>query len=208
MPSPYPIQTRVEVRHTPIEDAQGLSIGVILCTAGVVMLTHLGLITGQTAGLAVLISYVTGWSFGTVFIVINIPFYVFALKIMGLEFVVKSMMCVIGLSLGTELLPLGFRIEHLDPALGSILFGVLAGIGLLSIFRHRGSLVGFGVLALWIQDTYGIRAGHVQLAFDAVLFLVAAFLFDLPTILFSLLGALALNALIAFNHRRDWYVVK
>ncbi|MGB0961802.1 MAG: acetate/propionate family kinase, partial [Mycobacterium sp.] len=46
-----------------------------LAAFGVALLTHLGLITGQTAGLAVLISYVTGWSFGLVFFALNLPFY-------------------------------------------------------------------------------------------------------------------------------------
>ena len=42
---------------------------------------------------------------------------------------------------------------------------------------------------------------------SAILFAVAATLFPLDRILWSLLGAVVLNAVIAFNHRRDWYVV-
>ncbi|MEM6539346.1 MAG: YitT family protein [Pseudomonadota bacterium] len=208
MPSPYPFKTDSEVRHTLLEDGQGLATGVVMCTMGVVLLTHLGLVTGQTAGLAVVISYVTGLSFGPVFFVINIPFYIFAIKAMGWEFTLKSLLCVAGLSIGTELMPLGFVIERLDPALGAIMFGVVTGIGLLAIFRHKGSLGGLGVLAIWIQDRFGIRAGYIQLGFDAILFTVAAFLFPFSVVAYSLLGALALNGLIAFNHRRDWYVVR
>ena len=40
-----------------------------------------------------------------------------------------------------------------------------------------------------------------------VLFAVAAWLLPADRVLWSLLGALILNAVIAFNHRRDWYVV-
>lgn len=207
MPSPVPVRQST-VSHTPVEDAQGLLTGTVMCTMGLVLLTHLGLVTGQTAGLAVVIAYLTGWSFGLVFVLVNLPFYLFALRQMGLEFTVKSMMCVIGLAVGTELVPHGFVIERLNPALGAIFFGVVTGIGLLAIFRHKGSLGGLGVVALWIQDTFGVRAGYVQLGFDAVLFTVAAFLFPLSVVLYSLLGAMVLNALIAFNHRRDWYVVR
>ncbi len=53
--------------HTRIEDAQAFALGTAMCALGVTMLTHLGLITGQTAGLAVLVSYGTGLSFGLVF---------------------------------------------------------------------------------------------------------------------------------------------
>lgn len=205
MPSPVPI-AQSTIKHTLLEDVQGLATGVVMCTMGLVILTHLGLITGQTAGLAVVISYLTGLSFGPVFFAINIPFYLFAIRAMGWEFTLKSLACVAVLSLATELVPMGFAIERLDPVLGVIMFGVVTGIGLLAIFRHKGSLGGLGVVALWIQDRYGIRAGYIQLGFDAVLFIAAAFLFPLSVVMYSLLGAVVLNALIAFNHRRDWYV--
>ncbi len=205
MPSSVPVQQST-IKHTPLEDAQGLATGAIMCVMGVVLLTHLGLITGQTAGLAVVISYLTGWSFGLVFFVVNVPFYLFAIKAMGWEFTLKSMVCVAALSLGVELVPLGFSIERLDPVLGVVMFGVVTGIGLLAIFRHKGSLGGLGVVAIWIQDRFGIRAGYIQLGFDAVLFTVAAFLFPLSVVMYSLLGAVVLNGLIAFNHRRDWYI--
>ncbi len=206
MPSPVPVQQST-VKHTPLEDAQGLATGVVMCTVGLVFLTHLGLITGQTAGLAVVISYLTGASFGLVFFVVNIPFYVFAIKAMGWEFTLKSLACVAALSVGTEFVPLGFVIERLDPVLGAVVFGVITGIGLIAIFRHKGSLGGLGVLAIWIQDKFAIRAGYIQLGFDAVLFAAAAFLFPLSVVMYSLLGAVVLNGLIAFNHRRDWYIV-
>lgn len=205
MPSPVPV-AQSTIKHTALEDAQGLATGAVMCSMGLVLLTHLGLITGQTAGLAVVISYLTGGSFGLIFFAINVPFYLFAIKAMGWEFTLKSMACVAALSLATEFVPLGFAIERLNPVLGVIMFGVVTGIGLLAIFRHKGSLGGLGVVALWIQDTYGIRAGYIQLGFDAVLFTVAAFLFPLSVVMYSLLGAVVLNALIAFNHRRDWYV--
>ena len=205
MPSPVPV-AQSTIKHTPLEDAQGLATGTVMCTMGVVILIHLGLITGQTAGLAVVISYLTGASFGLIFLLVNIPFYLFAIKAMGWEFTLKSVGCVAALSLGTEFVPLGFAIERLNPALGAIMFGVVTGIGLLAIFRHKGSLGGLGVLAIWIQDTLGIRAGYIQLGFDAVLFTIAAFLFPLSVVMYSLLGAVVLNGLIAFNHRRDWYI--
>ncbi|MEM6384313.1 MAG: YitT family protein [Pseudomonadota bacterium] len=205
MPSPVPVP-RSTITHTPLEDVQGLATGAVMCTMGVFLLTHLGLITGQTAGLAVVISYLTGWSFGLVFFVVNLPFYVFAIRAMGWEFTLKSMACVVALSVGTEYMPLGFAIERLDPALGAIMFGVVTGIGLLAIFRHKGSLGGLGVVAIWVQDTFGIRAGYIQLGFDAALFAVAAVLFPLSVVMYSVLGAVVLNGLIAFNHRRDWYI--
>ncbi|MDO8885138.1 MAG: YitT family protein, partial [Pseudotabrizicola sp.] len=57
-------------KHSLTEDAQGFALGVFLCALSLQFLTHAGLITGQTAGIAVIISYLSGWSFGVVFFII------------------------------------------------------------------------------------------------------------------------------------------
>lgn len=195
-----------KVAHSALDDAQGLGLGVFLCGLGMHVLTHAGLITGQTAGIAVIISYLSGWSFGAVFFVVNLPFYALAYQRLGPKFTVKSLVSVTLLSVVTELLPLGFTIQTLHPGLGAIIFGTSVGIGLLAMFRHNGSLGGLGVVALLIQDRYGFKAGYVQLISDAVIFAIAALLFPLSVVGWSLLGAVVLNLIITFNHRRDRYI--
>lgn len=193
-------------RHTLIEDVQGLTLGVFLCTLGLHFLTHVGLITGQTAGIAVILSYLTGWAFGPVFFVINLPFYALAWFRLGPLFTVKSLISVTALSVGSAALPQGFTIAQLSTPLGAVIFGALTGLGLLAMFRHGGSLGGLGMLALLAQDRFGLRAGYVQLAVDAVIFSVAAFLFPPMVVVWSLLGAVVLNLILAINHRRDRYI--
>ncbi|QFT82131.1 hypothetical protein FIU89_16010 [Roseovarius sp. THAF27] len=194
------------VPHSPIEDAQGIALGVLLCGVGIHILTTVGLITGQTAGVAVILSYLSGWSFGVVFFLINLPFYALAYGKLGLEFTIKSLVSVGLLSLVTDFLPLGFTIEHLHPALGAVIFGATVGMGLLAMFRHKSSLGGLGVVAFWVQEKTGFRAGYVQLMTDAVIFTVAALLFPLSVVGWSLLGALVLNLVITFNHNRKRYI--
>lgn len=200
------MQPATNAKHTFIEDIQGLGLGVFMCGLGVHLLTHVGLITGQTAGIAVIISYLTGWSFGQVFFLINLPFYALAYRRLGAAFTIKSLICVSLLSVVTEYLPYGFQINTLNTPLAAVTFGALTGLGLLAMFRHNGSLGGLGVVALLVQDTTGFRAGYVQLIADAVIFAVALMLFDVSVVLYSLLGALVLNLIITINHRRDRYI--
>jgi uncharacterized membrane-anchored protein YitT (DUF2179 family) len=192
--------------HSLIEDAQGLAFGATLAAFGIVILTHLGLVTGQTAGLAVLISYATGWGFGPVFFVVNIPFYAVGLWRIGWRFTVKTFLAVAALSGLTMVMPGWISFAHLNPAFGAVLFGLTSGAALLALFRHGASLGGVGIVALILQDRFGIRAGWVQLGFDALLFAVALTLVDLQTVLWSFLGAAIINLTIAINHRRDRYV--
>lgn len=194
------------LKHGPIADAQGLLFGSGIAAAAMVILTHLGLVTGQTAGLAVLLSYVTGYSFGTVFFVVNLPFYWLGYRRMGWRFTLKTFVAVGLLSLFSNLLPDLFQIGYIHPAVGAVLFGMMSGAGLLALFRHGASLGGVGILALYLQDSTGFRAGYTQLLFDAGVFALAFFVIDTPLVLYSLLGALVVNLTITINHRKDWYV--
>lgn len=194
--------------HSLLDDIQGISLGVFLASIGLNILTTVGLITGQTAGVAVIIAYLTGYSFGVVFFAVNLPFYVLAWRRLGTVFTIKSLISVTLLSILTELIPLGMVFSYIQPLLGAVAFGAMTGLALLAMFRHNGSLGGLGVVALLIQDTTGFRAGYVQLIFDAFIFGLAFFLFDPLLVIYSLIGAVVLNLIVAINHRRDRYVAR
>lgn len=207
--TPIEAEAQVAVRqsnHTLLEDAQGLIYGTTMCGFGIVILTHLGLVTGQTAGLAVLISYITGWSFGPVFFVVNLPFYWLGYTRMGLRFTVKTFLAVALLSLLSKFLGTQVQFTQLTPWVGAVIFGFITGSGLLALFRHGASLGGIGILGLYLQEKIGFRAGWTQLSFDLCLFAVAFFVLPGTAFIWSLLGAVVVNFVIAINHRKDWYV--
>jgi len=193
-------------KHGLAEDAQAIAFGALICSFGLTLLTHLGFVTGQTAGLAVLISYATGWGFGAVFFVVNLPFYVLALWRMGLRFTIKTVAAVALVSLLATKLPDLIQFDQVDPALGAILIGAVSGAGLLALFRHGASLGGVGVLALFLEEKTGFRAGYTQILFDVCVFGAAIFVIDWQPLLWSLLGAMVLNFTIAINHHRDRYI--
>lgn len=193
-------------RHAPLEDLQGILVGTALVALALQLLTHPGLITGQIAGLALVISYAGGWGFGVLFLALNLPFYALAIRRMGWAFTIKSFSSVLLLSGFTELFPSFITFDRLDPLAAALLFGVAAGVGLLSLFRHGASLGGVGIVALYLQDRTGFKAGWTQLIFDAGVFALAFWLFPPLTVVYSLVGAAVLNLIIAVNHRRDRYI--
>lgn len=193
-------------RHSLVEDAQGIVYGATMAAFGLSILMHLGLITGQTAGLAVLITYATGWAFGPVFFVINLPFYVLGYARMGWRFTAKTFAAVALLSALSLWLPGQLRFAELNPWVGAVLFGFLSGSALIALFRHGASLGGVGIVALLLQDRLGWRAGWVQLAFDAIIFAAALLVIEARLVAISFLGALVVNLVVAINHRRDRYV--
>ena len=192
--------------HSLAEDAQGIAYGATMAAFGITILTHLGLITGQTAGLAVLLSYATGWGFGPVFFAINLPFYLLGWWRMGPAFTAKTFAAVAAVSGLSVLMPGWLSFAALDPLFGAVLFGLASGSALLALFRHGASLGGVGIVALIAQDRLGWRAGWVQLGFDALLFAAALLVIPADRVAYSFAGALVVNLVIAINHRRDRYI--
>ncbi len=202
------LQTPPPDRHTFWEDVQAIVVGTTLVALSIQFLRASGLFTGQIAGLSLVVSYPSGLSFGMIFFLLNLPFYILAVRQLGWRFTIKSFAAVSLMSAIAEALPHVLTINDLHPALGAALSGMLAGVGLLMLFRHGATLGGVGVVALWLQDTRGIKAGHVQLCFDLCVFAVALLLFAWDRVLWSLFGAAILNLLIATNHRRDRYIAR
>jgi uncharacterized membrane-anchored protein YitT (DUF2179 family) len=194
------------LHHGLFEDAQALVTGTLFVSLGIVMFSHVGLLTGGTAGVAFLLHYATGWNFGLLFFLINLPFYGLAWKRMGKRFTVKTFAAVALMAGFSNLVPQLLHFDRLNPIFTSILGGLLMGTGMLILFRHRASLGGFNVLVLYLQERFGWRAGRIQMALDCSIVLCAFTLTDWQHIALSVLGAVALNQTLATNHRAGRYI--
>jgi len=194
--------------HKWHEDLFAFLVGAAMCALAVQFLSFAGLITGQTAGLGVLLSYVSDLSFGVWFFILNLPFYVFGWLRLGPRFTIKSFIAVAMVSAYAELLETYLVLEELPNWLAALLAGACSGLGLMIVFRHGASLGGIGVLALYLQDKTGWQAGWTQLGFDACLFLATIFILPIDLVFWSLIGAVATNIIIGLNHRKDRYVAR
>ena len=192
--------------HSALEDIQALLFGSLFVAMAVVLFRQAGLFTGGTAGVAFLIHYLSDWPFGVVFFVVNLPFYLFAARALGWMFTFKTFIAVALLSVYSEWLPQLIQIGRIDPVFAAVMGGLLAGTGLLMLIRHRSSLGGIGVLAIHLQQTRGWRAGKVQMAADCVIVGLSIFVVPPTAVLISVLGAIAVNVVIAVNHRPGRYM--
>jgi len=83
----------------------------------------------------------------------------------------------------------------------------MMGSGILILFRHRSSLGGVGILALYLQERFGLSAGRFQMAVDVAIVGIGFFLVPLPVLACSIIGVLALNQVIALNHKPGRYQI-
>jgi uncharacterized membrane-anchored protein YitT (DUF2179 family) len=81
-------------RHSLIEDACAMLVGTMMVSFGVLFLKQTNLMTGGTAGLSLLISKILPLSFGTLFFLLNLPFYYLAIRRMGWPFTIKTFIAI------------------------------------------------------------------------------------------------------------------
>ena len=193
-------------RHTPVEDVQGIFSGSLVAALGLYVLASAGLLTGSTAGVAFLLHYALGINFGLAFFVLNLPFFYLSWRRLGMAFTVKTFIAIAITSVLTNLQGDVFQIANIHPAWAALLGGVLLGFGVLALYRHRASLGGVGILGIYMQERFGIRAGLVQLAIDLCVLAAAFFVTTPPVVFYSVLGAVVLNLFLTINHRSDRYI--
>jgi len=80
------------------------------------------------------------------------------------------------------------------------------GSGMQMLFRLRASLGGINVLLLYLQERFGWRAGHLQMALYSAIVLAAFSVRAPPQISWSVLGAVVLNMTLTINHRPGRYM--
>ncbi|WP_235019270.1 YitT family protein [Tabrizicola flagellatus] len=201
-----PDQIADRPRHSAVDDAQGIAFGVTMAALGMHILTHMGFVTGQTTGLAVLIAHWTGLPFTAVYFGVTLPFLGLAWKRMGAAFALKTLVTTAALSALVAVLPNWVELGRIEPAVAAVLFGLLFGIAALAAIRHGGSFGGLSVLWIELQDRAGFPAGHAQLLSDMVIFGLAALVMPFDTLAYSFLGAAVFSLFLAVNHRRDRYI--
>ncbi len=195
----------VDLRHSWAEDLHALLVGSSFAAVGLVLLKSAGLITGGVAGLALTLAYLThtpvgGWFFG-----ITVPFFAVFQPRMGWTFTLRSVAVTGTLALLTAWIPGWLSIKGIDPVFAAVFGGTLIGMGVLALARHRASVGGVGLLALYLYETRKINAGKTQLAADLLILLIACLAVDLKHLLLSVLSAAALSLVMIAYHRPGRY---
>lgn len=205
---PAPVAAPAPQRHSLLEDAVGLVTGAVIVSLGLFLLNSASLVTGGTAGLSLLIGYATGMPYPLTFILVNLPFFIAAIRRKGWDFTLRTM-AVIGMVSGFSAiyaLPGIFDGLVLEPIFAAIVGNLLVGVGVIIIFRHRASLGGFNIAAILIHERTGFSAGYTLMILDAIVVACSFFVVDPMLVLLSVLGAVILNGSLVLNHKPGRYL--
>jgi uncharacterized membrane-anchored protein YitT (DUF2179 family) len=176
-------------------------LGCFLTSIGALMLKHAGVMTGGTAGLSLILSYASGLTFGLVFFLVNIPFYVLSVMFMGWNFTVSTALSVTLLSLMTGidkwLPPFSIPIS-----VGAVAGGIIIGFGLSMLFIHRTSLGGSNILALILQKKLKWNPGKLNFIFDFVVVVYGFYSIGFLKGILSVLSILITSIIISYFKNR------
>lgn len=196
-PSPTP--------HGHGEDIYALFVGTIHLAVGLVLLRAAGLATGGVAGVALVLSYATGWPVGLLYALISAPLMAITLRSMSWRFLIKTAVVTLGLFAMTALAPMGIDIARVSDPFAAVVGGSVIGMGALALARHGAATGGSGALVLWLYRTRGWNAGRTQLIIDGTVLLFAASRLDAVRMGWSLLGVAATAGILWVWHRPGRY---
>lgn len=191
--------------HTSLEDGYALCVGCILIAVGLAMLRAAHLVTGGTAGLALLISRFVSISPGVLFAVLNLPFFILAARVMGSWFTARTILVSLGIAAMSMVIDATTRIASGNPAVAAIAGGTLLGMGTLALARHGAGVGGVGIVTLWLQNARGWNAGRTQIALDALVLAGAGVYLRPDRLLWSAVSALMMASVVYLWHRPGRY---
>ncbi|WP_298395936.1 YitT family protein [Sphingobium sp.] len=206
MPPVIPSQPHSARPHSLAEDGYAIAIGCAFIAMGIMLLKQASLVTGGMAGIALLLSYFIPWSPAALFILINIPFFLFAGKAMGPAFGFKTLFANVAIMALGLTMPWAMQIAKISPLFAALFGGSIIGFGILAIARHGAGVGGVGVVALILQKSRGWNAGRTQMICDIMILLLSLPVLSLDRFGLSILSAAAMNAVLVVNHRPGRYI--
>ncbi|MCL1964885.1 MAG: YitT family protein [Firmicutes bacterium] len=139
---------------------------------------------GGVSGLSMIVHALTGFPVGTLAAVINIPLFVVSWKRMGQAFSLRSLICMLGVSILIDLLPVGPATA--DPILACVFGGVILGTGLGLVIRGGATTGGTDMAAAIIHERLPvITVGGFLLALDFGVILLSSLAFDMQSAMYA-----------------------
>lgn len=128
---------------------------------------------------------------GVIFYAINIPLLLISYKSLGRIFFCNTLICATTYALFTSIVPVPTTPIVGDVLTACLLGGVISGVGTGLALTCGCCGGGLDALGLYlIKRGAHITIGQFNLGFNVVLFLLAGVLFDIPTMIYSILNTI------------------
>ncbi len=147
--------------------------------------------TGGTAGMAILLNYLSGMSIGMLMLAINLPILLCGWRLLGKAFALRSVAAIFLCSGFVDLFREYLALDPLshETLLATLYGGIAIGVGIGLMLRGNASAGGTTTIARMVAARTDIKVGQVILGCDVLIIISAGFVFqDTERALWSLIS--------------------
>lgn len=178
-----------------------------------VFIQPLNFYSGGFTGVAQLITYAlahNGIKFynidltGILYYILNIPALILAVKSMRKRFMVKTILAITFMTIAMTIVPIPAKAIIDDHLASAIVGGILCGGGIGMILRNGACDGGLNLVGMvMINGKLKASIGQFGFVCNLVLFAVCLFLFDIPTVIYSILFSLVVSVTCDMIHTQN-----
>ena len=141
---------------------------------------------------------------GIIYLILNIPLFIFGYKILGKHFILKSILIIMIESIFLTILPI-FKTPIINDVLTNcIVGGCLEGLGIGLTFVGFSSGGGTDILGLILTKKYkNMSVGKVSLTINIFVYIISAYLFSLEVAIYSILASIFCSLIIDKIHMQN-----
>lgn len=179
------------------KDSFLLMIGVFAAAFGLegFLMTN-RFIDGGVTGISLLIAETTGLPLWPLLVVINVPFLLLAIRVVGKTFALRAAIGIAGLA--AVLAFCSFPNVTDDNLLVAVFGGFFIGAGVGLSIRGGGVIDGTEILAIAISKKIGATIGDIIILVNIIVFSAAAYFLSVESALYSMITYLAASKTIDF----------
>ena len=148
-----------------------------------------GMLASGISGIAMLFFYFFATPIGIVAMILNIPLFILAYRLMPREYLINAFFGMMVMSLAIDLTSFARDWNLVQaPILAAIYGGVIGGAASGFIFKVNGSTGGMDILAAIMRRYYGIGMGLFTFLINILIMTSAALLFDIENAMYTLIS--------------------
>lgn len=163
-----------------------MTLGTLLAAAAInTFFASHNLVFGGVSGLAIVIEYLFGLRLSTINLLLNIPLFLFGAKLIGRQFLIRSIYATTLLSVFLQMTDF-LRTIQTDLIVSAIFGGVLLGIGVGIVLKSGGSTGGSDMLALIMHQHIRLPVSFFIFVIDTTIIITGVIIFGVNRALYAI----------------------
>lgn len=140
---------------------------------------------GGVTGISILVEEILQVPFTYLLVIFNLPFLYLGYRKIGKTFAFRALLSILMLTVLMHFIEIPAVTE--DKVLIAVFGGFLIGLGIGLVIKAGGVLDGIEIMALYTTRKSAFSTAEIIIAFNGLIFLSAAFVFDIETAMYSFL---------------------